>query len=75
MKEHRSSQRYKVQKQARIEHVNGTTCIVRELSATGARISSSGTALIQNRFDLVLLREGLVIPVRVVWPIFNSAIY
>jgi hypothetical protein len=67
MEERRGALRYKVHKRARIGCSNGSPCIVRELSATGARLAVAGAISLPGRFDLVMLDEGMIRPVRIVW--------
>jgi hypothetical protein len=67
MDEKRETPRYRVQKHARIGGVTGIPCVVRELSATGARLSVPDTVPIPNRFDLLMTDEQLVMPARVIW--------
>ena len=67
MEERRAALRYKVQKRARIGSSHGPPCVVRELSATGARLSVAAAISLPGRFDLVMLDEGLIRPVRIIW--------
>ena len=70
MFEKRKAPRYKVQKSARIGDASGTSCVVKEMSATGARLSLSASTSLPDHFDLVML--GLTYPVQVVWRGYGS---
>jgi len=65
--ERRGAQRHRVCKRARIEgEAGGATCRMRDMSATGARLSLLRDTTLLNRFDVLIITEGLTMPVRVV---------
>jgi hypothetical protein len=43
------------------------SCMVKDLSEGGARVSFGGTTLLPRHFDLMVERKGLRRPVSVVW--------
>jgi hypothetical protein len=69
----RIAPRHRVSKAAKIEFLEdainyaSVTCIVRDLSLTGAAIEASVRSGIPDRFFLVVPDEGLRLACRVVW--------
>ncbi|WP_426611413.1 PilZ domain-containing protein [Bradyrhizobium sp. McL0616] len=69
MVETRIAPRYRVSKPALIEYGrNKTSCIIRNLSVTGAALQlSDGSATIPAAFTLIVPEDNLKLPCRVVW--------
>lgn len=66
--ERRRASRHKVCKQARIgAEAGGAICVVRDMSATGARLTLLKETTVPDRFDVLIITEGLTLPVRVIW--------
>jgi PilZ domain len=67
MVETRGAHRYRVTKPAQIEYGNDkSTCMLRDISTTGAALEVSDPAIIPAKFTLVLAEEGLKLPCTVV---------
>lgn len=67
MVETRATPRYRVMKPAQIEYGGDKiTCMVRDLSITGAALQVSDPTAIPAKFTLVVPEDGLELPCRVV---------
>ena len=69
MVETRTAPRYRVSKPAQIQYgAKKTTCVVRDLSVTGAALQlSGGSATVPGAFTLIVPEDNLTLPCRVVW--------
>ncbi|MGY3237543.1 hypothetical protein ACVWZ4_001788 [Bradyrhizobium sp. USDA 4472] len=67
--ETRRAPRYRVSKPAQIHYgANKITCVVRDLSLTGAALQlSDGSAIVPSAFTLIVPEDNLTLPCRVVW--------
>jgi hypothetical protein len=69
----RIAPRHRVSKAAKIEFLEdavtsvSVTCVVRDLSLTGAAIEASVRSGIPERFTLIMPDDGLRLPCRVAW--------
>ena len=64
----RIAPRHRVSKAAKIEfHDNTISCVVRDLSLTGAAIEASVRSGIPERFTLIMPDDGLRLACRVAW--------
>ena len=65
----RIAPRYRISKAAQIDHGGDkTSCIIRDLSTTGAALEFSDTcASIPAAFTLIMPEDKLRLPCRVVW--------
>ena len=67
MVETRAAPRHRVTKPAQIEHGgHKITCMLRDLSITGAALEVVDPAIIPANFTLVLPEDGLKLPCRVI---------
>jgi hypothetical protein len=67
MVETRGARRYRVTKAAQIECGDAKlTCILRDISTTGAALEVSDPVIIPAKFTLVLAEDGLKLPCTVV---------
>jgi hypothetical protein len=67
MVETRAAPRYRVMKPAQIEYGGDKiTCMVRDLSMTGAALEVSDPSGIPAKFTLIVPEDGLKLPCRVV---------
>jgi hypothetical protein len=68
MVETRIAPRYRIAKAAAIEFIGGpVSCVVRDISTTGAALEVPSQIGIPAQFTLVLPDEGLHLPCQVVW--------
>jgi PilZ domain len=64
----RIAPRHRVSKAAKIEFLDSTiSCVVRDLSLTGAAIEASVRSGIPERFTLIMPDDGLRLSCRVAW--------
>jgi len=64
----RTAPRHRVSKAAKIEFLDNTiSCVVRDLSLTGAAIEASVRFGIPERFTLIMPDDGLRLACRVAW--------
>lgn len=68
MVETRVAPRFRVAKQAKINHGGDKiSCVVRDISATGAALEILGVARVPNHFTLIIPEDQLTLPCHVVW--------
>jgi hypothetical protein len=68
--EHRIARRQRVLKQGKILFFNNLSivdCVIRDLSATGAKLICGDQAAVPNEFRLVVLGDNQMRDVRVTW--------
>jgi len=64
----RNAPRHRVTKAGKIEFLNHSiSCVIRDLSLTGAAIEASVRSGIPERFTLVILDDELRLPCHVAW--------
>lgn len=68
MVETRVAPRFKVAKQAKIDYGGvKTSCVVRDISATGAAVEFSDVIRLPTHFTLIVPEDALRLKCRVVW--------
>lgn len=68
--EHRSGQRRRMLKQAKIVTNGGNStidCLVRDISLGGARLKVENSLTVPGSFELLLVSEDARVPAQVVW--------
>jgi PilZ domain len=67
--EHRRTPRHRVLKEGRIVIRDHSTidCVVRDLSQTGAKLRLPDSIHLPETFDLLLVRDATIVPVRLAW--------
>jgi hypothetical protein len=70
MEEYRQHKRFRTLKEGRIIDPHGRTtldCTIRDMSFTGARVQLVSAIIIPEHFELLIVREDMIIPARRRW--------
>jgi hypothetical protein len=70
MNDHRQNKRFRTLKEGRIIDPQGRTtldCTIRDISLTGARVQLVSAINIPEDFELLIVREDMIIPARRRW--------